>query len=100
MPPLDGAVALVQVDDVPAAIAEHLHFDVLRPRDVLLEKHRRVAERSTGLTLRLVQQVLEVGCALDHPHPTAAAAESRLDDQREADRLSNLQGVPTAGDGL
>jgi len=35
---LDGAVALVEMDDVAVLVAEHLHLDVLGARDVFLEE--------------------------------------------------------------
>jgi hypothetical protein len=53
---LHGAVALVQVDDVAVLVAEDLHLDVLRARDVLFEEDRGIAEGAAGLALRFVEQ--------------------------------------------
>ena len=44
MPPLDGAVALEEVDDVAFAVAEDLKLDVPRLLDVALEQKPVVAE--------------------------------------------------------
>jgi hypothetical protein len=38
MPPLNGAVALVQMNDIAVTVAENLDFDVTRSLDELLEK--------------------------------------------------------------
>ena len=48
---LHRAVALEEVHDVALAVGQHLHLDVARPRDELLEEHRAVAERRLGLAL-------------------------------------------------
>ena len=45
MAALHGAVALVEVQDVPVLIAQDLHFDVLRAADEALEEDGVVAER-------------------------------------------------------
>ncbi len=42
--PLDAAVALTEVDDVPRLVAEHLHFDVADCVDELLDVQPPVAE--------------------------------------------------------
>ena len=94
MAALHRAIALVQVEHVAVLVAEDLHFDVLGARDVFLQEHRRVAERPAGLGLRLVQQARQVGRLVDDAHAAAAAAERRLDDEREADAPRDLQAPP------
>ena len=49
---LQRAVALEQVDDVAVGVAEHLHLDVARAGDVLLQQHPIVAEGRRGLAPR------------------------------------------------
>src|SRR5205807_1180029 len=39
MPPLNGAVALPQVDEIALAVAEQLYFDVLGAGDIAFEKN-------------------------------------------------------------
>ena len=41
---LDGAIALVEVDDISVLVAEDLHLDVLGALDVALQENGRVAE--------------------------------------------------------
>ena len=45
MPALDRALALAQVHALAAVIAEHLHLDVARVGDVLLQHQGRIAKR-------------------------------------------------------
>ena len=87
----------MQVDYVPVLVAQDLHFDVLRARDVFLQEHRRVPKRPAGLGLRLVQQARQVGRLVDHPHAAAAAAKRGLDDERKADAPRDLQGFLPPG---
>ena len=100
VPALHGAVALVEMDDIAVLVAEDLHLDVLRAGNVFFEKHRRIAERATGLRLRFIEQAGEIGSLLDDAHAAAAAAEGRLDDERKADRLRRLQRFLAIGDRL
>ncbi len=100
MPALHGAIPLVQVNHVPVLVPQDLHFDVFRARDVFLQKHRRVAKRTAGLGLRLVQQPRQVGRLVDHPHAAAAPAKRGLDDERKADAPRDLQGFLPPGDRL
>ena len=87
MPPLHRAIALVQMHHVAVPVAENLHLDVFRARNVAFEKHRRIAERAARLALRLVEQIRRDRRACDDAHPAPAAAERRLDDERETDFL-------------
>lgn len=49
MPPLDGAVALVQMHHVARFVAQQLHFDVPRSLDEFLDEHGAIAESSLRL---------------------------------------------------
>jgi hypothetical protein len=82
---LHRAVALEQVHGVAVRVAEHLHFDVTRPRQVLLDQHAIVAEAARGLALARRERRREVLRALDHAHALAAAARARLEQHRVAD---------------
>ena len=50
--------------------------------------------------LRLVEQRGEIAGLVHHAHAAAAAAERRLDDEREADLLRDLQRLLAVGDRL
>ena len=52
VPPLDGALALEEVDDVAVVVGEDLDLDVPRPRERLLEVDALVAEGAPGLGSR------------------------------------------------
>ena len=82
---LDGALALEQVDHVAVGVAEDLHLDVARVRDVALQEHGAVAERGGRLAARGTDRAGELRGVADQPHAAPAAAERRLDQQREAD---------------
>ena len=98
--PLHRAIAFVQVQHLAVAVAEHLHLDVLGVRDVFFEKHRGIAERAARLVARLVQQVGEVAGLVDDAHAASTATERRLDDEREADLLRDLQSLAALFDGI
>ena len=71
-------------------ITEDLHFDVLGPRDVFLEKDGRIAEGAARLVAGLVEKRREIAFLAHHAHAATAAAEGRFDDQRETDFLGGF----------
>jgi hypothetical protein len=85
VPPLHRAVALVEVDRVPGGVGEHLHLDVPRPDDGLLEEHRRVAERAAGLAHGRREHLRQRRGVRHLPHAAPAAARDGLHEQREPD---------------
>ena len=87
MPSLDRAVALEEVDDLAARVAEDLEFDVARLLDVLLEEEAIVAERLHGLAPRRLELRLQLAALADDLHPLPAAPRARLHEDREADAL-------------
>ena len=86
VPPLDRAVALEEVDDVAARVAEDLELDVPRLLDVALEEQAIVAERLHRLAPRRLDLRLQFAGGADDLHPLPAAARARLHEQRKADR--------------
>ena len=87
MAALHGAIALEQIYGAAMLVGEHLHFDVARPRQILLDQHPVVAEAAGRLALARSERRREIFAALDHPHALAAAARARLDQHRIADRI-------------
>ena len=85
---LDGAVTLIEVDDIAVFIAHDLHFDVLRVQDALLDVDILVAKGALCLRARFLIGALEVFHAVDTAHAAAAAAVDGLDHDRQADALS------------
>ncbi len=85
MPALQRAVALEEVDDIAVPVAEDLHLDVTRLRQIAFEKHRTVAEGGFGLPPCGLQRGAEILLPLDPAHAFAAAARPRLDQHRIAD---------------
>ena len=61
------------------------------PRQILLDVHVTVSERRQRLVLRERERARELLRLLRHPHSLAAAARRGLDDDRESDRLDELQ---------
>ncbi len=93
MAALDGAIALVEMEDVAVAVAEDLDFDVAGAADVAFEKNGVVAESGLGFAAGFFQAAGEIGGVLDHAHAAAAAAERGFDDEGEADVPSDLFGA-------
>ncbi len=91
--PLDRAIPLVQVDHVTVLVSKDLHFQVLCPPNVSLEKHGGVPK----CLIRFVASLLERGHQIlffpYHPHSSTSPAESRLDDKGETDLLGPLSSL-------
>ena len=80
VPPLQGTIALPQVDDVAVAVAEQLHLDVPRPVDVLFEVDAAVLEGALGLLAGGLEPVFSDASSratrMPRPPPPAAALMS------------------------
>jgi hypothetical protein len=57
VPALDRAVALAEMDDVAVRIGEHLHLDVARIDDQLLDVDVRICEIRPALPLRPLERL-------------------------------------------
>ena len=90
MAALQRTVALVEVDRIAVRIGEHLQFDVAWRRDIFLDQHPRVAERTFGFALGGLKRQVEIGVLVDTPHTLAAAAGDRLDQHRITDLVGLL----------
>ena len=74
MAALDRALALVEVDDPSVRVAQHLHLDVARADDRLLDVDAIVAEGALRLVPRGARRGADVPLGLDEAHSLAAAA--------------------------
>ena len=81
---LHAALALAQVADAAAAVADDLDLDVARAGDQLLHVDRVVAEGGLGLGAAAGVGLGDGAGLLDDPHPAAAAARHGLDHHRAA----------------
>ena len=99
MAPLQGAVALAQMDGVALAVAEHLNLDVARLRQVLLEVDAVVAEGGLGLRARRLDGDVQVLGRARDLHAAPAAAGRGLDQHGEAHLLGDLHRLRLVGDG-
>ena len=95
--PLQGTIALEQVDYVTVAVGEDLHLDVARLLDVLFEVDAAVLEGVLGLLTGLLEAGLKTDVVAGHAHAAAAAAGRRLDQHRVADAVRQSQGLGIAG---
>ena len=95
--PLQRAVALAQVHDVPVAVGDHLDLDVPRRLEVALHVDRAVAERRLRLALRGHHRLGERLAVARHLHAPPAAAGRRLDQHGKADRLGRGHGLLDGG---
>ena len=80
MSSLNAAVALEQMYDLPVAITEQLHLDMLGSIEEALDKDSPVAEGRFCLGRGTFKGVLETVLVSDDPHAPAAAAKGCLDD--------------------
>ena len=86
MAALDRALALAEVHDRAVRVGEDLELDVPRPAQVAFEQHGVVAERASASRRAACERVVESRELVDDAHAAAAAAGTRLDDQRRAER--------------
>ena len=82
---LHRAVALEQVDAVAVGVAEHLDFNVPRPRDIAFHQHRVVTKTVDGFALARGQRGVEFLRGGHHAHALAAPPGAGLDEHRVAD---------------
>ena len=85
MPALDRALALAEREHAARGVREHLHLDVARRVDHLLDVERGVAERCLRLGRGGAESVLELVQRLDEPHALAAAACRGLEEHGQAE---------------
>ena len=92
MAALDRALALAEMHDVAVVVAEDLELDVARVLEILLDVDVAVAERGLGLRAARCAAALGSSPRIAHDaHAAAAAAGHRLDDDRIADFLGDLE---------
>ena len=60
MAPLDRAVALAEVDDVPVRVREDLHLDMARVVEVALDVHGTVGEVRLTLAAGRLERALDL----------------------------------------
>src|SRR5439155_19714361 len=87
MPPLHGAVALPEMDEIAVCIAKDLHFNVLGIGNIALDENVGLAEGGAGFALGFFELAEQLVGVAHHAHAAAASAEASLDDQRESDFL-------------
>ena len=103
--PLRRAVAGRHPHDVAVRVADDLHLDVARPRQVALDVDLVAPEEVLGLALRARHQLVDLVGRRDDLHPPPAAAERGLDGDRpavllaeRADLVGRLGELGRAGD--
>jgi hypothetical protein len=90
MTALHRAVALEQIHAMPLRVRKHLHLDVPRTGEILLDQHPVIAERGGRFALRRSERIGKIPRLPDHPHALAAASRGRLDQHRVADAIGFL----------
>ena len=90
MAALQRAFALAEVDGVAVLVGEHLHLDVPRIDDSLLDVNFAVAESAFRLAAGCFQRRLDLIGSVHQPHAFAAAARRRLQHHRIADSRGHL----------
>jgi hypothetical protein len=87
---LHGALPLVEVDDVALVIRHHLHLDVVRPGQELLQVNGAIPERRLGFPLCDLNGLAKLLLIFSHPDAASAAPGRRLYHDRIADLLCRL----------
>src|SRR4029079_12056679 len=82
---LNRAFALVQVENVPVLVAEHLNLDVAWRLDELLDEDAVVAEAVEALALHRLEALANVLFGPGESHALAAAAGRGLHHHRITD---------------
>ncbi len=85
--------------DLARRVPEDLDLDVAGVGDETLEEHGPVTERGRRLAARAAHCPGEPGGVADQPHAAPAAAEGRLDQQREPDPGRRGGEIPGIGSG-
>ena len=80
MSPLDRAITLKEVNDVPLSISENLHLNVPRTVQEPLDEYRPVTECRLGFAHGARERVLELALLSNHAHAASTASHRRLDD--------------------
>lgn len=87
---LDGAVTLVQVDNVAVVVTEKLDLDVLGLVKESLDEDGTVTEGSLGLGGGTLEGLLQALLLADDSHTSATTTEGSLDDDGEAILVSEV----------
>src|SRR5580693_4822921 len=82
MAALNRAFALAQCNHLAVAIAENLHLDMARAREVLLDEDAPVAERRLRLAGGRFERGIERAGIVDDAHPAPSATGGSLDQNR------------------
>lgn len=91
--PLQGTVALEEMDDIAEGVGEDLHLDMARSGEIFLDKDSTVAEGGERLALRGSERRREIGSRIDLAHAATATTHHRLDEHGVADLVGSLQGA-------
>jgi hypothetical protein len=87
---LNGAVTLVQVDNVTVVVTEKLNLNVLGLVEETFDKDSSVAEGSLGLRGGALERLLETLLLADYSHTTTTTSEGSLDDNGETILVGEL----------
>ena len=91
--PLEGAVALAEVDDLAVLVAEDLKLDVVGVDDQFLDVDIGIAEGLLSLHAGAVEALHEASLVVGHAHAATAAAGDGLDHDGIADFAGDLDGL-------
>ena len=91
--PLDGAVALIEMNRVALPIGHHLDLDVSRLNDELLDVDASFAESGFRLHACGVECPTQADIVVHDAHAPPASARHGLDDDRIPDLVGELQGL-------
>ena len=91
--PLNGALALEQVNDISVLIAENLHLDVAEVLDALFHIQAPVVEGDLRLGLGLLEHALERCFVVGKANAPPSATGGGFEHYRISDLLGKLDGV-------
>ena len=83
----------MQVDNVAVFVAKNLHFQMLGPPNVALEKDGGISKCLIRFVTSLLERAYQILFFPYHSHPSTSSTESGFDDQGKTDLLRPLQSL-------
>ena len=99
MPPLKGAIPLMEMDEIALPVAQDLHLQMPGPGDESFQKDLFSSECGHRFTLRLLKLRFQIRLSSHDTHAAPAPAVGRLEDHRKTHGGSQAPGFVQVREG-